>query len=77
MLVTTTLRGIGYNEYLILTRTPEKTSRLIALLFCRPDHPLMKSDIIPSLPYFHFAWEVILLFTLADLNMTRMNGLVV
>lgn len=54
MLVTTTLGGIEYNEYLILTRTPEKTSRLIALLFCRPDHPLMKSDIIPSLPYFHF-----------------------
>lgn len=31
----------------------KKQARLVALLFCRPELALMKSDIVPSLPYFH------------------------
>jgi len=33
-------------------RRPRQKTRLIALLFCRPELALMKTDIIPSLPYF-------------------------
>ncbi len=34
-------------------KAPEIQVRLVALLFCRPELSLMKSDILPSLNYFH------------------------
>jgi len=47
------LTRIVHHEERNFERAPEKQTRLIALLFCRPELSLMKSDIIPSLAYFH------------------------
>jgi hypothetical protein len=47
------LTRIVHDEERNFERAPEKQTRLVALLFCRPELSLMKSDIIPSLAYFH------------------------
>jgi hypothetical protein len=43
---------IGAHEALRFDAEPDKKVRLVALLFCRPELSLMKTDIIPSIPYF-------------------------
>jgi hypothetical protein len=45
--------GHSNSRRILFDRAPHKKTRLIALLFCRPELSLMKSDILPSLPYFH------------------------
>lgn len=47
------LRRIVQDEERNFAKAPEKQVRLVALLFCRPELGLMKSEIIPSLAYFH------------------------
>lgn len=55
MLITTSQLGITATESFRFEKGPPgKKSRLIGIVFCRPDLPIMKNDIIPSLPYFHF-----------------------
>ena len=47
------LHKIVSDEERNFSATPERQVRLVALLFCRPELGLMKTDIVPSLGYFH------------------------
>jgi hypothetical protein len=51
MLPTITLQYIAYQEQRRLSGG--KNCRLLAILFCRPELDLMRTAIIPSVPYFH------------------------
>jgi hypothetical protein len=58
MLITTSLLGIQFTEGFRFERgQSRRRSRLIALVFCRPELDLMKKEIIPSLSYYHFRAE--------------------
>jgi hypothetical protein len=55
VLITTSLMGITATEAFKFSKGPhEKRARLIGIVFCRPDLQLMRTAIIPALPYFHF-----------------------